>query len=127
MAGYSILSPASVLAIRWILNNSPGSLHLNCTGLFRHSEGTWSRSISLLSFESAQSIKCGSADVGCLLCIIIVRYGLSAHAFPKGTMTQIFCRLFGAKYYIHIALSPDILFVPYQTGLDCHLNVPICR
>ena len=36
-----------VAAIRWILNNSSGSLHTNCTGLFCHSERTWSRSISL--------------------------------------------------------------------------------
>ena len=34
-------------AIRWILNNSPGSVHSNCTDLFHHNEGTWSRSISL--------------------------------------------------------------------------------
>ena len=33
--------------IRKILTNSPGSLHSNCTGLFCHSEGTWSRSILL--------------------------------------------------------------------------------
>ena len=36
-------------AIRWILINSPGSLHSNSTGLFRQSKGTWSRSFPLCS------------------------------------------------------------------------------
>ena len=34
-------------AIRWILIIFPGLLHSNCTGLFRHSVWTWSKSISL--------------------------------------------------------------------------------
>ena len=37
-------------AIRCNLTKYPGSLLSNCTGLFRHNEETWSRSISLFDF-----------------------------------------------------------------------------
>ena len=41
------LSDNTAMAIRWILTKSPGFAIFNCTGLFRHSEVIWSRSISL--------------------------------------------------------------------------------
>ena len=56
------------------LEQLPGFLHSNCTGLFRHSEGTWSRSISLhwhvyrfvaLTVEVSIQIQCKVTDDFC--------------------------------------------------------------
>ena len=42
--------------IRWILTNSPRFSTFDSTGLFRHSKGTWSRSISLSCMHTEKSV-----------------------------------------------------------------------
>ena len=53
------LSSKPPLTVRWTLTNSPKfAIFISTAALFRHCEGTWSRSISLPCFASAFNYAC---------------------------------------------------------------------